>query len=214
MSQILSLVIHGTLSEITNTRIEGDLVSLIGDLPGVGDQQQLFSESINEGPIDAHDMKAIADALAVYNVLAQFDTNLTLDSITGILKASSNIGEYSLESVVSSLGGLFVSGFNKRTGSEYNIDRDQLYQDIKEITATLSNPPNQTIESFCTLDAEGKYVPLSASELNTLAQSNIAYRYALMNLNPFAVIGADYTKFNQDGELDVCFFFNAKRPTK
>ena len=196
-------------SEIINTRIGGDVVSLIGDLQNADDQQQLFSENTNEGPIDAHDMKAIADALAVYNLLAQVDINLTLDAITGILNASSNIGEYSLESAVSSLGTLFVSGFNKRIGSEYNADRDQLYQDIKDITATLanppsSNPPSQTIESFCTLEAEGNYIPLSASEINTLAQSNIAYRYALTNLNPFAVIGVDYdTEFNQAGELDV-----------
>ena len=192
-----------TLRKITNTRIEGDVVSLIGDLQGAGDQLQLFSESINEGPIDAHDMKAIADALAVYDLIAQIDSNLTLDSITGILKASSNIGEYSLESVVSSLGGLFVTDLNKRTGSEYNADRDQLYQDIKDITATISKLPNQTIKSFCTIDAEGNYVPLSASEINILAQNNIAYRYALMNLNPFALIAADYSKFNKNGELDL-----------
>ena len=191
------------LHKITNTRIEGDVVSLIGDLPGASDQLQLFSESINEGPIDAHDMKAIADALAVYDLIAQIDSNLTLDSITGILKASSNIGAYSLESVVSSLGGLLVTDFNKRTGSEYNADRDQLYQDIKDITATISKLPNQTIKSFCTVDAEGNYVPLSASEINILAQNNIAYRYALMNLNPFALIAADYSKFNKNGELDL-----------
>ncbi|MGB3211769.1 MAG: calcium-binding protein [Desulforhopalus sp.] len=191
-------------SEIINTRIEGDVVSLIGDLPGASDQEQLFAESTNEGPIDAHLMPAITDSLSVYNLLAQFDSNLTLDSITGILKASSNIGEYSLESVVSSLGVLFVSDFNKRTGSEYNADRDQLYRDIKDIAAKLPEPPSQTIESFCTIDGEGNYIPLTASEINTLSHGNIAYRYALTNLNPFAVIGADYTKFNKESELDVC----------
>ncbi|MGB3210182.1 MAG: hypothetical protein WBB19_05710 [Desulforhopalus sp.] len=176
---------------VINTYIEGDVVSQVGDLPGAGGQQ-LFSENINAGWYAAHKIEAITDALAVYNLLAQFDTNLTLDSITGILKASSNVGEYSLESTVSSLGGLFVSGFTKRTASKYNADRDQLYQDIKDITATISNLPNQTIKSFCAIDAEGKYIPLSASEINTLGQSNIAYRYALTNLNPFAVIGANY----------------------
>ncbi len=198
-------------SKIINTQIEGDVVSLIGDLPGADDQQQIFSESINEGPIDAHSIKSIDDALAVYNLLAQIDTNLTLGSITGILKASSNVGEYSLESVVSSLGVLFVSGFTKRTGSEYDTDRDQLYKDIKGITAAISNLPNQTIKSFCTLDAEGKYIPLSASEINTLAQSNIAYRYALTNLNPFAITGANglYDRFNKNGELD---FYTSSTP--
>ena len=192
------------LDKIINTRIEGDAVSLIGDLPGADDQQQLFSENINGGIVDAHSMKAIADALAVYNLLANIDSNLTLDSITGILKASANIGEYSLESAVSSLGVLFDSDFNKRTGNAYNADRDQLYQDIKDITAIISNLPNQTINSFCTLDTEGNFIPLSASELDTQAHNDIAYRYALTNLNPFALIGVDYdAKFNQNGELDL-----------
>ncbi|PHR28437.1 MAG: hypothetical protein COA36_06040 [Desulfotalea sp.] len=190
-------------SGIINTRIEGDSISLIGDLPGTGDQQQLFTEKINEGWYDAHRIGPITDSLAVYNLFAQIDSTLTLDSVTGILLASSNIGAYSLESTVSALGSLFDSDFNKRTGREYNSNRDDLYQDIKDITATLPNPPSQTIESFFSIDAEGNYIPLSASEIDTLAHDNIAYRYALTNINPFAVIGANYTEFNKNGELDL-----------
>lgn len=190
-------------SGIINTRIEGDSISQIGDLPGTGDQQQLFTEKINEGWYDAHRIVPITDSLAVYNLFAQIDSTLTLDSVTGILLASSNIGAYSLESTVSALGSLFDSDFNKRTGREYNSNRDDLYQDINDITATLPNPPSQTIESFFSIDAEGNYIPLSASAIDTLAHDNIAYRYALTNLNPFAVIGADYTEFNQDEELDL-----------
>lgn len=35
------------------------------------------------------------------------------------------------------------------------------------------------------------------------AFGDIAYRYALVNGNAFAVIGADYSSFNQNGELDI-----------
>jgi hypothetical protein len=35
------------------------------------------------------------------------------------------------------------------------------------------------------------------------AESEIAYRYALKELNPFAVLGADYTRHNAQGELDT-----------
>lgn len=45
------------------------------------------------------------------------------------------------------------------------------------------------------------------SNLATLAKGNLAYRYALHELNPFAVLGVDYEAHNADGELDL---FNPK----
>ena len=42
------------ISEIINIQIEGDVISLAGDLPGGGDQQQIFTEKMNEGWYDAH----------------------------------------------------------------------------------------------------------------------------------------------------------------
>jgi Ca2+-binding RTX toxin-like protein len=188
--------------KIINTSIEGDRVSQVGTLPGAV-EQPLFSENINEGLKDAHDMKAITDALAVYNLMAEIDSTLTLDSITGILKAASNAGNRSLESVVSSLGELLVSGFKQRTGSEYDGDRDKLYKDVNQIAAELPDPPENSIESWCTVDGAGNYTPLSTSEINTRALGSTAYRYALVHLNPFVVTGPDYEKFNQEGELDV-----------
>lgn len=46
-------------------------------------------------------------------------------------------------------------------------------------------------------------VPLAPNEIETLAREDIAYRYALTQLNPFAVNGVDYSLFNQNGELDI-----------
>ncbi len=189
--------------KIINTRIEGDKISLIGNLPSAQEQQLLFSENINEGLADAHGIKAIVDALAVYNLMAQIDNTLTLDSVAGILKASSNISTYSLESAVATLGTLYVPGFNTRTETEDNTNRDQLYQDINKITATVSSLSGQTVRSLCTPGTEGSFIPLSASAITALAYDNIAYRYALTNLKPFVVIGPDYTKFNKNGELDL-----------
>jgi len=40
-------------------------------------------------------------------------------------------------------------------------------------------------------------------ELIAKAKSDIAYRYALRELNPFVAEGADYTSFNTDGTLDL-----------
>jgi len=43
----------------------------------------------------------------------------------------------------------------------------------------------------------------SPSGLAALAQTDLAYRYALLKLNPFAVLGVDYTAQNANGELDL-----------
>src|SRR5690606_4920369 len=36
-----------------------------------------------------------------------------------------------------------------------------------------------------------------------LAYGDIAFRYALNELNPFAIVGADYSQYNEIGQLDV-----------
>ena len=190
-------------SKIVNTRIEGDVVSLIGDLPGAGDQVQLFAESINEGLIDAHLMPAITDALAVANLYAQVQPDLSLETITAILKASSNIAKDSLESAVTALGNIFVNGFSQRKGNEYDSDRDFLYKDIDDIKGDIPKDRSMSINTFITSAADGSDMSLSSSQIENMARSNIAYRYALVNLNPFAVIGANYTEFNKEGELDL-----------
>ena len=47
--------------------------------------------------------------------------------------------------------------------------------------------------------------PFGASQIASVAQNNLAYRYALANLNPFAVVGDDglYARHNPAGELDL-----------
>ena len=195
---------------IINTRIEGDVVSLIGNLPGAADQLQLFSESMNEGPIDAHLMPAITDALAVANLYAQAQADLSIDTITAILKASSNIIEDSLESAVAALGNIFVNGFTQREGNEYDSDRDLLYQDTNDITGAIPKDVSMSISTFITSAADGSDISLPSSQIENIARGNIAYRYALVNLNPFAILGADYSKFNQNGELDVYSSQNPK----
>jgi len=93
--------------EIINTRIEGDAVSLIGELKGAGGQQQLYSESINAGIIDAHDIKAITDALAIYNLFVTIDPSLCIETISGILGAFPVDNENILEAALATVDGIY-----------------------------------------------------------------------------------------------------------
>ena len=100
---------------------------------------------------------------------------------------------------------MFVTGFTPRTGNDYDENRDHLYQDINTIQAVLGNISGLSIEVLVTTDAEGNVIPFSSSVIENQARTDIAYRYTLVNLNPFAVVGPDsiYSSFNQNGELDT-----------
>jgi hypothetical protein len=62
------------------------------------------------------------------------------------------------------------------------------------------------ITPFVTRDTQNNVTPaFTATQLQGLAQGEIAYRYALRELNPFAVVGVDYAALGHtaDGRLDL-----------
>jgi len=170
-------------------------------LQQVGAYDGIFIESASPLPpiYGGHSASQMTDSLAVYNLFAKVAPALGTDpnplrTITSILKASSNVAANSLESAVSSLGELFVgTGFTQRTGSEYNTDRNLLYTDLQSITATLPPPllSALSIKSFVTTLDNGTDIILSGSSLADSASAatpeGMAYRYALVEGNPFAV---------------------------
>ncbi|MDY0397715.1 MAG: hypothetical protein RBR03_03565 [Desulfuromonas thiophila] len=174
--------------KITNIRaLEGifataGLGQMIGDIQVISIEDQAPSLWAN------HYMVNTVDSLAVYNLFAQVDSTLTIDEVTGIIRASSNKADHTLESAVTALGKLFVTGFTPRSGSEYDTNRDDLYTDIDKITDKLANTSGLSIEVLATTDTEGNVTPFSPTAIETQARNNIAYRYALVNLNPFAVV--------------------------
>ncbi len=183
----LSFMTNGwDTTNMTHLDVQGDLVHIIGTTPG--SSQNLFSEYTNKNPISAHDKSAITDSLAVYNLLATLDPGLTLADITGILKASSNVAENSLESAVSALGKLF----NVSSASKVGSTRNELYVALDAIRSSVN-----VCYGIVALDV------MDAATLATSAKGDIAYRYALVSGNPFVVSGADYSNFNQNGELDA-----------
>ena len=146
----------------------------------------------------------LSDSLAVYNLFAQVDSALSVETVTGILKASSNESDNTLEAAVSSLGELFMPGFTQRQGNAYNVNREELYTDLQTIAGALPDSSSMTITAFGTTNStDGTFTPFSPSQIETLARSDIAYRYALVQGNAFAVLNADYSQFDANGELDT-----------
>ena len=174
-------------------------------LQQVGAYDGIFIESAGFDTYGGHSCSQMTDSLAVYNLFSQVDASLTLSTITSLLETSANKADHTLESAVTALGKLFVTGFTPRTGSEYDSKRDDLYTDIDAISSILENTSGLSIEVLSTTDANGNVTPFSSSDIESNARTDIAYRYALVNLNPFAVVGADYSSFNQNGELDIFY---------
>jgi Ca2+-binding RTX toxin-like protein len=167
-----------------NYVVSGDLVHVIGNTkPGVANT--IFSETENTNAVSAHSIKATTDALAVYSLFAQLDSSLDtggMDSIASILRASSNIAANSLEAAVAALGKLFG-----KTYSALETNRDDLYTHLNELPAAIQGK-SLTIVSLANM---------TAGEIKAIAAGPdmIAARYALCELNPFIVLGADYSNY-------------------
>lgn len=173
-----------------------------GFLEQPGGWNGIYIESGGFGTWGGHDAGQMTDSLAVYNLFATLDPALDtsptgLSTITSLLKASSNVAANSLESAVSSLGKLFNVSNTTFTANEFDTNRDLLYSSVQAIATAL--PASSGALTIRDLTA------FNATQLVSVAQNNIAYRYALVNGNPFAVVGNDtlYDAHNANGELDL-----------
>ncbi|SDE53607.1 hypothetical protein, partial [Desulfuromonas thiophila] len=87
----------------------------ISPIAGLGESlAPVVGIEIEDHKLGNHSIKYLTDSLAVYNLFTQIDASLTVDKITTILKTSANKADDTLESAVSALGKLFVTGFNPR----------------------------------------------------------------------------------------------------
>ena len=186
-------------NKIINVIGEGGLniTAGLGSLPGP--KQMIFIESEgwstgNPILINNHSVVKQSDSLAVYALFAKIDPSLNsngLDTINTLLKASSNIIANSLEAALAALGKLYG-----KTYSAVETNRDDLYNHLNEMQAVITG--TGTIVSL---------VGKSTDALEGLAKNNdsnaTAYRYALKELNPFAVLGANYSIHNTGGKLDL-----------
>ncbi|MHB9119733.1 MAG: hypothetical protein ACYC2R_15900 [Burkholderiales bacterium] len=180
------------LSNIINIRAEPGLSATAALGTVLGNVQPIFIEA-NLDPIHNHSITTLTDALALYKLFATVDPNASVGTITDILEAASNTAANSLESALAAVGKIFG-----KTYSAIETTRDDLYAHLYDLQAALSSSSAGllTVESLA-----GK----SAADIATLAKSDLATRYALNELNPFAITGDAglYAPFNAHGELDL-----------
>ncbi len=124
--------------------------------------------------LDGHYMSVVNKAVQHYNeILVHFTDTTTMESLSRVYLLSGENGYDKVEEV-------FVD-LNVLAAADHSL----------------------SLNILAGTDSEGNATPPYPYDLENLARTDIAYRYALVNLNPFVVVGADYSSFNQNGELDI-----------
>lgn len=167
-------------------------------------RQEIYTESYSPFSTTlGHGSGQMTDSLALYNLFATLAPNATVDAITDILKAASNVADRSLENTLDALRTLFLRNYpdgsaNLTAPATATDDREAYYANLNALQTALVNGPFTT---FNLTSLSGQ----SASALQSAAQSDIATRYALYRLNPFVVSGASalYDQINTNGALTL-----------
>ena len=172
------------LANITNIIAQPGLSVTAGLGTMLGNVQNVFIEQqIN--PLNNHRMGFLTDSLALYNLFAKVDPAVSLGTISSILTAATNTAANSLESALAAVGKIYG-----KTYSAIETSRNDLYVNLHDLQTAITGT--------------GTVVAISGN-VSSLAKTDIAYRYALTELNPFAITGDDalYTAHNASGELNL-----------
>ncbi|MDO5686427.1 MAG: hypothetical protein Q4G42_03420 [Neisseria sp.] len=180
-----------------------------------GQSEEIFIEKAGKEEIYGHEISQMTDTMMVSSLFFKLDKSLDEGSIhsafkilTSILNASTNQEDQSLESALYALDKMLSDDKSIVTKIETD-NRDQLYEKIKELSNKID-----------AAKASGKIISLADTDFDWQKEAGkdtaegIAIRYALKEFNPFAVVGFDYSKINQDKTLDLSSKDNPKGMSK
>lgn len=173
--------------KVVNFIAEGPtLIAGVGQV--IGPRVDLFIE--NDGALHDHSIITLTDALAVYDLFGRLSSTAEISTITNLLKAASNIDTDSLEQSVDALHQLFLNQ-PATFAVEESAHRIDLYERLFAVrTLQQVNGTYQLVD----LTSPGFSASTIAGNAEVETTEAVAYRYALTELNPFAVIGATATQ--------------------
>jgi VCBS repeat-containing protein len=170
-----------------------------------------------------HSITLIVDSLALqelfHEVHPNSDSELEQAEIESILIASSDeiasgalfdfdgVAEgNTLENALDALYTLFTGNTDRlpyrREGGGFGDiqNRSAFYERIEEVRSALDTSTRTVVSVAGKTKSELEDASIDPDPTNLSA---IAYRYALKELNPFVILGADYRAHNENGELDL-----------
>ena len=175
-----------------------------------GKTPELFIEEAGIGKIFGHAAGSMSDTMqaaslffAMDGKLNQTDLSEALKTLNPVFEAVTNDDEETLEKVVYQIGKLLGDKVREQAAT-----RNELYERIASLKALLTGKKNVGEPE----DAQGgkyQFVSLATDagswkdDVSQNSDKGTALRYALRELNPFAVVGADYTAHNRHGNLNL-----------
>ncbi|MBK9625017.1 MAG: hypothetical protein IPO38_10985 [Rhodocyclaceae bacterium] len=167
---------------------------------------------------NTHSITLIADSLALMKVFQTLDSSLTQSDIETLFARASNMrgvgavgsgGQAEADSLEQALGSLYKVFLGHTADLRIKTEdggfgdlgnRNKFYDAMKEITTLIgANPSGYHVVAITDPD------PALAKALGSNSAESLAYRYALINGNGFAVVKDEalYSSFNTHGELDL-----------
>ena len=170
---------------------------------------------------NTHSITLLVDSLTLLDLFQTIDPQRTQAELEAIFKASSNATAKAvisspdtpnaaegdtLEQALNVLRKIFLGPVmtpstlpvDSRGGGFGNLaNRNVFYDAIAAVETALTGQTYQLV-SFVNMPVE----TINGHALRPDA-TGMAYRYAVKNLNPFAVVGANYTQSHNPGELDL-----------
>ncbi|MEZ5617333.1 MAG: hypothetical protein R3E40_03525 [Rhodocyclaceae bacterium] len=191
--------------EARGSAVPWSAIAGLNNRPGSAIDIPIENESRGDEPITArpvalnHSQQTLTDALAVYATLTKLAPTLSTTTFRSILQAAAVGTSASLERIVDVLETAF--GINSIPLPAGNANRDALYQALNGLQGHPVFQANQgrlILENLTNKSADGLKGLAKDGDIDTLA-----YRYALKELNPFALLGFDYSAHNSNGRLDL-----------
>lgn len=178
-----------------------------------GENDEVFIEDAGWSNMLGHGKEQMTDALGVYDLFYRLDSRFEsataqdfLAEIGSIFKGAATAPAGTFETLVNALGILLIEDFVPITPDQWG-NREELYSKIIEVREFLEENTDLTLESLA--DQSAGYILGNADESS--GQDGIAYRYALVKLNSFVILGdlELYDPHNTDHELEL---FSSENP--
>ena len=207
------------LAHITNLQAQAGPELITGHGTVLGNVLPVFTEDQGFGIPGNHGIAPLTDSLAIYDLFATLDPSISADpergiqKIADILKASASTENKTLETALDGLRTLFqVNYANHSAADNANTtlvlgileDRERFYTNAIGLKNYLTGSPLYDPDSKSLNLSVTSLVGPDSGQLLNRAQSDIAVRYALHKLNPFAVTGNPslYDTINTDRSLN------------
>ena len=171
----------GAAAKITNVHATDGVSMTAGLGTMLGSTQPVRIEADATNPLNNHSVVRLGDALAVFSAYASLQPSLTTDRIEALFAAAGQ-GDLRLEATLDALRTIFIGPASNDANKTPSGNRDAFYLNL----SLLHNDAG-----FRALSGQVALVPATrafASLGQADTQAALAYRYALLELLPFAAV--------------------------